>query len=211
MNITPPVMQPIWRLRTWRFHRLLITLCLSMLATPVVAADPVVEIKTNQGSIQIELYSDRAPTTVKNFLDYVNSGYYSGTIFHRVIPGFMIQGGGFDQNYTQKATRPPVKNEAGNGLKNIVGTLAMARTNEPHSASSQFFINVADNHFLNYTEPTAQGYGYAVFGKVISGMETVNRIAGTRTGAGGPFRRDAPQEMIVIESITQLPGDTSTP
>ena len=170
----------------------------------VFAANPVVEIKTNLGTIQIELYSDKAPATVENFLNYVKDDYYTGTIFHRVISGFMIQGGGFDQNYTQKPTKPPVKNEAANGLRNEIGTVSMARTNDPHSASSQFFINVANNHFLDYTAPTAQGYGYTVFGKVTGGMDVVNKIASSPTGAGGPFNRDAPQKIIEIESIKLL-------
>ncbi|PXV84302.1 peptidyl-prolyl cis-trans isomerase A (cyclophilin A)/peptidyl-prolyl cis-trans isomerase B (cyclophilin B) [Nitrosomonas eutropha] len=181
-----------------------------MLATSVFAANPKVEIKTNLGAIQIELYADQAPKTVKNFLNYVNDDYYTGTIFHRVIAKFMIQGGGFDQNYVQKPTRQPVENEAANGLKNTLGTIAMARTNEPHSASSQFFINVANNNFLDYTAPTMQGYGYAVFGKVTAGMDVVNAIAGTPTGANGPFNRDVPQNMIVIESVKLLPASANS-
>ncbi|ABI58478.1 peptidylprolyl isomerase [Nitrosomonas eutropha] len=189
---------------------LFFTLCLTMLATSVFAANPKVEIKTNLGAIQIELYADQAPKTVKNFLNYVNDDYYTGTIFHRVIAKFMIQGGGFDQNYVQKPTRQPVENEAANGLKNTLGTIAMARTNEPHSASSQFFINVANNNFLDYTAPTMQGYGYAVFGKVTAGMDVVNAIAGTPTGANGPFNRDVPQNMIVIESVKLLPASANS-
>lgn len=179
-------------------------------AVSVLAANPIVEIKTNLGIIQVELYSDKAPETVENFLNYVKDDYYTGTIFHRVISGFMIQGGGFDQSYTQKPTRPPVKNEADNGLGNETGTIAMARTNDPHSASSQFFINVANNHFLDYTAPTAQGYGYTVFGKVTAGMNVVNKIAGSPTGAGGPFNRDAPQKTVVIESIKLLPASENS-
>lgn len=189
---------------------LFFTLCLTMLATSVFSANPKVEIKTNLGAIQIELYADQAPKTVENFLSYVNDDYYTGTIFHRVIAKFMIQGGGFDQNYTQKPTRQPVENEAANGLKNTLGTIAMARTNEPHSASSQFFINVANNDFLDYTAPTMQGYGYTVFGKVTAGMDVVNAIAGTPTGANGPFNRDVPQNMIVIESIKLLPASANS-
>ncbi len=179
-------------------------------AVSVLAANPIVEIKTNLGIIQVELYSDKAPETVENFLNYVKDDYYTGTIFHRVISGFMIQGGGFDQSYTQKPTRPPVKNEADNGLGNETGTIAMARTNDPHSASSQFFINVANNHFLDYTAPTAQGYGYTVFGKVTAGMNVVNKIAGSPTGTGGPFNRDAPQKTVVIESIKLLPASENS-
>ena len=189
---------------------LFFTLYLTMLATSVFSANPKVEIKTNLGAIQIELYADQAPKTVENFLSYVNDDYYTSTIFHRVIAKFMIQGGGFDQNYTQKPTRQPVENEAANGLKNTLGTIAMARTNEPHSASSQFFINVANNDFLDYTAPTMQGYGYTVFGKVTAGMDVVNAIAGTPTGANGPFNRDVPQNMIVIESIKLLPASANS-
>ncbi|WP_342707051.1 peptidylprolyl isomerase [Nitrosomonas halophila] len=175
-----------------------------MLGTSVWAANPTVEIRTNLGTIQLELYPDKAPKTVENFLNYVKDSYYSGTIFHRVIPDFMIQGGGFDQNLAQKPTRQPIENEAANGLKNNIGTIAMARTSDPHSASSQFFINVANNNFLDYTAPTLRGYGYTVFGKVTAGMEIVNRIAATPTGAKGPFASDVPQDMVVIEHIKPL-------
>lgn len=181
-----------------------------MLTTSVFAANPSVEIKTNLGAIQIELYADKAPKTVENFLNYVKDDYYNGTVFHRVIAGFMIQGGGFDQSYAQRPTRQPIENEAWNGLKNIIGTIAMARTNEPHSATAQFFINVANNNFLDYTASTMQGYGYAVFGKVTAGMEVVKNIAGTATGASGPFNRDVPQKMIVIESIKLLPASANS-
>lgn len=189
---------------------LFFTLCLAMLTTSVFAANPSVEIKTNLGAIQVELYADKAPKTVENFLNYVKDDYYNGTVFHRVIAGFMIQGGGFDQNYAQRPTRQPIENEAWNGLKNIIGTIAMARTNEPHSATAQFFINVANNNFLDYTASTMQGYGYAVFGKVTAGMEVVKNIAGTATGASGPFNRDVPQKMIVIESIKLLPASANS-
>ncbi len=189
---------------------LFFTLCLAMLTTSVFAANPSVEIKTNLGAIQIELYADKAPKTVENFLNYVKDDYYNGTVFHRVIAGFMIQGGGFDQSYAQRPTRQPIENEAWNGLKNIIGTIAMARTNEPHSATAQFFINVANNNFLDYTASTMQGYGYAVFGKVTAGMEVVKNIAGTATGASGPFNRDVPQKMIVIESIKLLPASANS-
>jgi peptidyl-prolyl cis-trans isomerase A (cyclophilin A)/peptidyl-prolyl cis-trans isomerase B (cyclophilin B) len=165
------------------------------------AAHPQVEIKTNFGNMTLELYPDKAPKTVDNFLRYVKDGYYKGTVFHRVIPGFMIQGGGFDKALKQKPTRPPIENEAANGLKNEIGTIAMARTSDPHSASAQFFINIADNKPLNYTAPTQQGYGYAVFGKVIQGMEVAKKIADTPTGAGGPFRGDVPEKTVVIDEI----------
>jgi len=192
------------------FAILLFTLCLAMPTTSVFAANPGVEIKTNLGAIQIELYADKAPKTVENFLNYVKDDYYNGTVFHRVIAGFMIQGGGFDQDYMQRPTRQPIENEAWNGLKNIIGTIAMARTNEPHSATAQFFINVANNNFLDYTASTTQGYGYAVFGKVTAGMEVVKNIASTATGAKGPFNRDVPQKMIVIESIKLLPASANS-
>jgi peptidyl-prolyl cis-trans isomerase A (cyclophilin A)/peptidyl-prolyl cis-trans isomerase B (cyclophilin B) len=168
------------------------------------AANPVVEMKTSVGTIRIELYAEKTPKSVANFLQYVNDGAYAGTQFHRVIPGFMIQGGGFDREYRQKPTRAPIENEAGNRLKNEIGTLAMARTPNPHSATIQFFINVADNAALDFREPTPTGFGYAVFGKVSAGMEVVMRIARMPTGPGGPFDRDVPQQAVVIESITLM-------
>jgi len=165
----------------------------------VSAANPQVEIKTNFGNITMELYPDKAPKTVNNFLQYVRDGYYNGTVFHRVIPGFMIQGGGFDRSLKQKPTRQPVENEAANGLKNEIGTVAMARTSDPHSASSQFFINVANNSALNYSAPTVRGYGYTVFGRVTKGMDVVDKIAATPTGSGGMFPADVPRETVIIE------------
>ena len=176
---------------------------LSVAAVPsgALAADPQVDVKTNLGTIRLELYPAKAPKTVENFLRYVKDGHYDGTIFHRVIDGFMIQGGGFDASYRQKPTREPVENEAKNGLKNDIGTVAMARTSAPHSASAQFFINVKDNDFLNAAQ-AQDGWGYAVFGKVVSGMDVVSRIAKTPTGSGGPFRTDVPREPVVIESMT---------
>jgi len=170
-----------------------------------LAQNPQVELKTSQGSIVLELYPDKAPKTVANFLQYVKDGFYNGTIFHRVIDGFMIQGGGFDRDMREKTTRPPIENEAGNKLKNEVGTIAMARTPNPHSASAQFFINVKDNDFLNHREPTPQGYGYAVFGKVARGMEVVTKITKVPTGNAGPHQ-NVPREPIVIESATILSG-----
>jgi cyclophilin family peptidyl-prolyl cis-trans isomerase len=151
------------------------------------------------GTIRIELYATKAPKSVENFLQYVKDGHYNGTVFHRVIDGFMIQGGGFDKGMKQKPTRAPVENEAKNGLKNELGTLAMARTSAPHSASAQFFINVKDNGFLNY--PGQDGWGYAVFGKVVSGMDVVMKIAKTPTGNTGMFS-DVPKDAVVIESAT---------
>ena len=175
------------------------------LGCSALAQNPQVELKTSQGSIVIELYPDKAPKTVANFLQYVKEGFYNGTVFHRVIDGFMVQGGGFDRDMREKATRPPIENEAGNKLRNDVGTLAMARTPNPHSASAQFFINVKDNDFLNYREPTPQGYGYAVFGKVSKGMDVVARITKVATGnAGG--HQNVPKEPIVIESAITISG-----
>ena len=179
-----------------RIVKLLVTVLSLLFSMTVFAAGPQVEIKTNLGNILLELYPDRAPKTVENFLQYVKEGHYKSTIFHRVIPGFMIQGGGLDKALRQKSTRPPIENEAANGLKNTIGTIAMARTSDPHSASAQFFINVADNAFLNYSAPTDRGYGYTVFGKVTGGMEIVNKIAAIPTGPG-----DVPRETIVIEEI----------
>ena len=160
----------------------------------------MVIIHTNMGDITIELFADKAPKTVANFLDYVNSGHYSNTIFHRVIDGFMIQGGGFEPGLIQKPTQEPVENEANNGLSNKEGTLAMARTMDPHSASCQFFINVNDNNFLDFKSETAQGWGYCVFAKVTDGMDVVNRIKGVATGNMGGHG-DVPKEEILIESM----------
>ena len=159
----------------------------------------MVKLKTNHGDILLELDAAKAPQTVENFLQYVRDGFFSNTLFHRVIDGFMIQGGGMNPDMSQKATRAPVKNEADNGLKNEAYTIAMARTSDPHSATAQFFINVADNEFLNHTAPTAQGWGYCVFGKVIEGQDVVDKIKKVRTGnkAG---HQDVPVENVVIES-----------
>jgi peptidyl-prolyl cis-trans isomerase A (cyclophilin A)/peptidyl-prolyl cis-trans isomerase B (cyclophilin B) len=163
------------------------------------AAQPQVEIKTNMGRITLELYPDKAPQTVENFLQYVKAGFYDGTVFHRVIPNFMIQGGGFTPAFVQKKTRGPIKNEAGNGLKNTVGTVAMARTSDPGSATAQFFINIADNDFLNFTAPTQRGHGYAVFGKVVKGMDVVEKIARVATGPGPAPHSDVPLKPVIIE------------
>lgn len=185
---------------------ILAALLLAMAGLPALAANPVVEIKTSAGSFNVELYADKAPKTVDNFLQYVKEGFYSGTVFHRVIPNFMVQGGGFDKNYREKSTRGPIPNEAANGLHNDVGTVAMARTPEPDSARAQFFVNVNNNAFLNFRDPSPQGIGYTVFGKVISGMAVVMKIVGTPTGAGGPFQKDVPKKMVVIESVKLLPA-----
>jgi len=171
-----------------------------------LAANPVVEMKTSAGTVRIELYIDKAPKTVANFLQYVKDGFYNGLVFHRVIDGFMIQGGGFYPDLREKkGDRPPIENEAGNGLKNTTGTLAMARTPNPHSATAQFFINVADNAFLDFRDASPGGFGYAVFGKVSAGMDVVTRIAHTPTGQSGPFQKDVPKQPVIIESITLNP------
>jgi peptidyl-prolyl cis-trans isomerase B (cyclophilin B) len=171
-------------------------------ALPAVAANPQVEFETTFGKIRVELFPDAAPKTVANFLDYVKAGHYDGTQFHRVIGGFMIQGGGFTQDFKEKPTKPPIPIESEQsskaGMMNDVGTLAMARTGDPNSATAQFFINVADNKFLNFRSADAQGYGYTVFGKVVDGMSVVNKIAKADTGAGGPFGKDVPAARILI-------------
>ena len=164
------------------------------------AAGPQVELKTSAGAVVIELYPDKAPLTVENFLQYVKDRHYDGTAFHRVIPGFMIQGGGYGPDFGEKPTRKPVRNEASNGLKNDTGTVAMARTSDPHSATAQFFINVADNEFLNFRFPTQEGYGYCVFGRVVKGMDVINRIVKVPTGTGPGGHRDVPLKSVVIES-----------
>lgn len=157
-----------------------------------------VKLHTNHGVITLNLFEDKAPETVANFKQYVKDGHYDGTIFHRVISNFMIQGGGFEPGMQQKSTRAPIKNEANNGVANKVGTIAMARTMEPHSASAQFFINVADNSFLNHSAPTVQGWGYAVFGEVVEGMDVVNAIKGVAT-TSRMGHQDVPVEDVIIE------------
>ena len=157
-----------------------------------------VKLTTNHGDIVIELNAEKAPETVKNFLAYVEAGHYDNTIFHRVINGFMIQGGGMEPGMKQKGTNAPIKNEANNGLKNDAGTIAMARTQDPHSATAQFFINVADNDFLNFKAENVQGWGYCVFGKVSEGMDVVEKIKGVKTGNAG-FHQDVPKEDVVIQ------------
>ena len=162
--------------------------------------NPVVLLSTTMGDIKIELDADKAPGTVENFLFYVNSGHYDGTIFHRVIPDFMIQGGGFDKDFNQPKTgRPPIQNEANNGLKNKNGTVAMARTNDPHSATAQFFINVKDSVFLDHTAESQQGWGYAVFGKVVDGTDVVEKIEAVATTSKPPHQ-NVPKEAVVINS-----------
>lgn len=167
----------------------------------MVDMPPVVELDTNMGAIVIELNEEKAPKTVENFLNYVKSGHYDGTIFHRIIDGFMIQGGGMDAEMNEKATNAPVENEADNGLRNDKGTIAMARTQDPHSATSQFFINVKDNDFLNHSGKNMQGWGYTVFGKVTSGMDVIDKMRGVPTGRFG-MHADVPNEPVVINSAT---------
>lgn len=164
---------------------------------------PRVLLSTSSGDITLELDGVKAPATIENFLSYANAGFFDGTIFHRVIPGFMIQGGGFAAEMQQKSANRPIANEAGNGLKNDRGTIAMARTSDPHSASSQFFINLAKNDFLNHKAQTGAGWGYAVFGKVVEGMEVVDAIAGVATGNHGPHS-DVPREPVIMERVTVL-------
>ena len=167
----------------------------------MVDMPPVVELDTNMGAIVIELNEEKAPKTVENFLNYVKSGHYDGTIFHRIIDGFMIQGGGMDAEMNEKATNAPVENEADNGLKNDKGTIAMARTQDPHSATSQFFINVKDNDFLNHSGKNMQGWGYTVFGKVTSGMDVIDKMRGVTTGRFG-MHADVPTEPVAFNSAT---------
>ena len=164
-------------------------------------ANPKVTIKTNLGEFEVVLDAGKAPLSTANFLQYVKDQHYHGTVFHRVIPGFMVQGGGFDKSFNQKPTRDPIKNEAENGLKNLRGTLAMARTNVVDSATSQFFVNLKDNSFLDHG---SRDFGYAVFGKVTGGMDVVDKIAETPTGSKGSFAKDCPQTDVVIESIVTL-------
>lgn len=161
----------------------------------------LVIVDTSKGSFQIALDTERAPKTVENFLAYVDAGHYQGTIFHRVIPSFMIQGGGYDTSYEKKQVRAPVSSEADNGLTNVRGSVAMARTSDPHSATAQFFVNVTENGFLNHQAKTAQGWGYTVFGQVTAGMAVVDTIRNVPTGAHGPFSKDAPDEPVIINSI----------
>ncbi|MCX7169646.1 MAG: peptidylprolyl isomerase [Proteobacteria bacterium] len=172
-----------------------------LLNLSALAANPLVEVKTSQGTLVIELFADKAPKSAANFLQYVKDGFYNGTVFHRVIDGFMVQGGGFTPDMQQKPARAPIENEAKNGLKNSAGTLAMARTNDPHSASAQFFINLKDNGFLDY--PGQDGWGYAVFGKVTQGVDVVQKIAKVKTGNAG-MHQNVPTTPVVIESVKLL-------
>ncbi|MAV88067.1 MAG: cyclophilin [Rhodospirillaceae bacterium] len=173
---------------------------MSLIMENVDAAEkPKVYFKTNVGDFTVELEPELAPKTVANFIQYVREGHYDGLIFHRVIKAFMIQGGGFDASYSKKPTRPPIENEADKGLSNERGTIAMARTGDPHSATNQFFINVKFNGFLNYVSKSQQGWGYTAFGRVIDGMNIVGRISRLETGKGGPFPSDVPTDQVIIE------------
>lgn len=173
---------------------------------PAQAANPQVKLATSHGEIVVELYPDKAPRTVANFLLYVNSGHYNGTIFHRAIDKFVVQGGGFTADFQPRQTREPVPNEAANGLKNEPGTLAMAREYEPDSATSQFYINLADNKYLNYRAPGPKYSGYCVFGKVVKGLDVARKIALLPTGAGGHFSADVPLQSVVIEQAEEVPS-----
>ncbi len=179
------------------------------LLTPVGtswAADklPRVLLQTTLGDITLELAADKAPKTVENFLQYVDEGFYDGTIFHRVISNFVIQGGGYTPDFVKKPTRAPIPSEANNGLSNLRGSIAMARTSDPHSATSQFFINVVDNTFLDHRSQTLRGWGYTVFGRVVEGMEVVDKIRRVPTGRGGPFAKDVPREPVIIKQAVLL-------
>ena len=207
----PPQLQPSPAMEVRKMKRSLFSIVFAVFLVAAITgssrsaqANPRVLLKTNMGEITLELFPDKAPLTVKNFLHYVNSGHYNGTIFHRVINGFMIQGGGFGKDMKKKGqTLAPIKNEAGNGLKNDRGTIAMARTSVVDSATDQFFINVADNHFLNHKNNSPQGYGYAVFGRVIKGMEVVDKIKAVKTTTVG-YYRDVPASPVIIESASEI-------
>lgn len=189
-------------MNTLRKHIFLIVFILLFTITSNIQAETtMVKMDTNQGTIMLELDADNAPNTVANFLTYAKEGFFDGTVFHRVISNFMIQGGGFTEDMNQKTVHDPIKNEANNGLKNDNGTIAMARTGDPHSATAQFFINVKDNDFLNFSSETAQGWGYAVFGKVTEGMDIVEKIKAAETTTKGPYQ-DVPVEPIIIEKVS---------
>jgi len=172
--------------------------------TTAVDPHPRVALKTTEGRIVVELDRDKAPVSVENFLLYTQEGHYNGTIFHRVIDGFMIQGGGYTEDFQRKPTRAPIVNEADNGLKNLTGSIAMARTRDPDSATAQFFINVKDNGFLDYRDPSVDGRGYTVFGQVVEGWDTIEHILAIPTGHGGPFPKDVPQTTVLIEKVTLI-------
>ena len=185
------------------FSLAIILFTMSAVISPALAQNPKVVLNTSKGQIVLELYADKAPETVQNFLAYVDAKYYDDTIFHRVIPNFMIQGGGFTADMKRKTTRPPIQNEADKGIKNDRGTIAMARTGDPHSATAQFFINSKDNGFLNHKSKSMQGWGYAAFGRVVEGMKTVDAISAVKTTRRGPYS-DVPAEDIVIKSAARV-------
>ena len=192
--------------------KLLITaLTLSVAASVAHAGHPMVEMQTNQGSIVVELYPDKAPKTVENFLRYVKNGFYEGTVFHRVVKNFTVQGGAFDKALNWRKGDDPIQCEAKNGLTNEVGTIAMARARDPNSATSQFFFNLESNKHLNHHRDHPDYYGHAVFGKIVKGMDVMQKIADTQTGAGGPFAADVPVEPIVIEKVALLPEEIESP
>ncbi|MDH5446540.1 MAG: peptidylprolyl isomerase [Gammaproteobacteria bacterium] len=184
--------------------RYLITALLLFISSVSFAANPRVILETNKGNIVLELYPDKAPKTVANFLQYVQEGFYTNTIFHRVINGFMIQGGGFTPKYERKTTHAPIVNEASNGLKNQRGSIAMARTFDPHSATAQFFINVVNNSFLNFKSKSPNGWGYTVFGNVVQGMDVVDKIKEIPTVPAGPFPKDVPRDPVIIVRATRV-------
>ena len=190
-------------------QKFILAFALALLTTTAQADNhnTMLQMNTSMGSIEIELFAEQAPLSTANFLEYVNSGFFDGLIFHRVIPGFMIQGGGMDANMREKPNKAPIQNEADNGLRNDRGTLAMARTSNPHSATSQFFINLVNNNFLNHSSKDARGWGYAVFGKVTKGMDVVDAIAQVSTGNSG-YHQDVPKQPIVIESVELLTSAT---
>ncbi len=194
--------QLLHRIKTSIRSVILILAALSLLPGTIFAnqTNPMIKLTTSKGEITIEMYPDEAPATVQNFLSYIESGFFDGLIFHRVIEGFMIQGGGFTPDMQQKQSGDPIQNEADNGLKNETGTLAMARTGDPHSATAQFFINLENNDFLNHTGKNPQGWGYTVFGKVTEGLDVVKQIGSVSTGRSGPYS-DVPVEPVIIENV----------
>lgn len=199
---------PLTPVQPYTMKNLMLLALASLISFAAAAANPIVEMKTSVGTISIELYPEKAPKSVDNFLQYVRDGFYNGTVFHRVVPGFVVQAGGFDKSDNQKPTRPPIPNEASNGLKNTRGTLSMARTMDPNSATSQFFINLSDNVMLDFRDPSPRGIGYAVFGKVVQGMEVVDKMA-TVERAPKPYAPDgSPVTPIIIESARVLSAAT---
>lgn len=191
-------------------NRILLAAALS-LSLNAQAANPHVKMVTNMGEIVIELYPDKAPKTVENFLNYVNEGFYNGMSFHRVLHDFMIQGGSVTADFELKKTKTPIENESGNGLKNEPGTIAMARESDPHSATSQFFFNLDNNKHLNHFKPESYYYGYCVFGKIVQGMDVAKKIGAIPTGASGPFEADVPQEKVIIESMAAYEMPVAAP